>query len=500
MNNPYLYHPHPLCKVAADDIVLHIQQNPQWHAAFSQGKMLGVLITSRVPFKYICAYSGIVAIDDPEQFFVPPIYDLQQPDDFYKQGEAEISALNEEIRRREETLSRPDDTLTPTTLSKNEQKEIAELKRLRKEKSLALQLRIFSRFDLINRNGQYRNIVNIFSTAKRGLPPGGTGECAAPRLLQYAFQHGLEPIAMMEFWYGQSPKGELRIHRQAYPSCIEKCSPLLKYMLDEEEQPALLSSPVGDNLTIRYEDEYLLVIDKPADLLSTPAKDLSQPNVEDMLHQLYPEVKGPMLVHRLDQPTSGLLLAAKDAHTHKALQQMFNLPSSSANQPEASTQTIRKRYVALLLGNLPSECGIINLPLCTNPDDRPRQVVDRKFGKQAITRYRVLERRHFLTPGGKQMVCTMVAFYPITGRTHQLRLHAASPFGLDHPIVGDRLYLLPDHPLYEEMIQPSEPSASAPANELPPELPQGRLLLHAQRLTFRHPITGEEISLSSDPN
>lgn len=223
---------------------------------------------------------------------------------------------------------------------------------------------------------------------------------------------------MAEFWYGRSPKNYRRVHGQFYPSCIEKCSPILSYMLGKEDCDAPATSHKQPKII--FEDDHIILISKPEGVLSVPAKDLSLPSVESWLKEQYPDCKLPfMLAHRLDQSTSGLLIAAKDAQTHKLLQQGFE------------QRTIHKRYLALLEGELPSSCGVISLPICSNPDDRPRQIVDWQFGKESVTRYHVLKRE-----AGR----TLIEFFPLTGRTHQLRLHAASPFGLDHPIVGDMLY------------------------------------------------------------
>ncbi|MBP5763818.1 MAG: RluA family pseudouridine synthase, partial [Bacteroidales bacterium] len=237
------------------------------------------------------------------------------------------------------------------------------------------------------------------------------------------------------------------VHRQFYPSCIEKCSPILAF-LTNDGNPGKADAPNSSGTPrILFEDEHLIVLSKPAGLLSTPAKDISQKNVESWLHRQYPDVKGPMLAHRLDQATSGLLVAAKDAQTHKLLQQGFE------------RHTIRKRYLAWLDGTVKSDCGYLSLPLCTNPDDRPRQVVDWQFGKTAQTRYHVIKRKE-----GR----TLIEFFPLTGRTHQLRLHAASPYGLDCPIVGDNLY------------------------NLEPQTASGRLLLHAADIFLE---LGERIPL-----
>ena len=467
LNNPYLYHPHPLCKVAAGDLCSIIKSNPDWEREFSKGKMLGVLLVSGFKFQvsdstidpcvhiinneyaYIAAYSGIVNLNSSStsnSIFVPPVYDLSIEEDFYKEEEANISTINARIKELEANAG----------VYKN---QIAALKRERKERSQVLQIEIFKHFNFTNYKGEEKNIIDIFNEAKRGLPPGGAGECAAPRLLQYAFTHGLKPVAMAEFWYGYTTRREVRIHRQFYPSCIEKCSPILAFMLPEHLSLSLpfhspftpLSLPLPKVL---FEDESIIIVEKPAELLSTPAKDLSLPNVETWLHEKYPDVKGPMLVHRLDQSTSGIMIAAKNAAVYKTLQQGF------------LDHSIRKMYLAWLEGNVQSECGVINLPICPNPDDRPRQTVDRQFGKQSITRFKVIKREQ-----GR----TLLALYPFTGRTHQLRLHCASPFGLDIPIVGDKLYSIADS-----------------INNKPSTINfNKRLLLHAYSVSFPHPVTGE---------
>lgn len=426
INNPYIYHPHPLLKVAADDMCLYIEQHPVWSKLFEQGKMLGVMLVS--DGSILRSYSGVInGLTDDDHYFVPPVYDLSTPEAFYLQEDEEISELNRQL-----------------AVCQDEQ-QCRWLKTKRKELSQNLQLKIFSHFNFATpgETNRYRNILDIFKDAKRGLPPGGSGECAAPRLWQFAMQNRLTPVAMAEFWYGTSPRKFKRVHRQFYPSCIEKCSPILKWFMpmgDEGKEPA---PPSLGTPEVIYEDEHLVVVEKPAGLLSSPAKDLTQPNVEDWLKRRYPECLLPnMLAHRLDQATSGILVAARDAQTHKWLQQGFE------------RRLFHKSYLAWLDGELASDCGILHLPICPNPDDRPRQTVDWQFGKQAITRYRVVRRQ-----GGQ----TLVEMMPLTGRTHQLRLHAASPFGLGLPIAGDTLYNIDAH---------GEPQPSA----------KPRLMLHAQSI------------------
>ena len=273
-----------------------------------------------------------------------------------------------------------------------------------------------------------------------------------PKLLQYAYQHQLEPIAMAEFWWGDSPKTEIRHHGYYYPACKGKCEPILHHMLQGlrvDENPLLADSHRETKLDILYEDDYLLVINKPEGMLSVPGKGDAD-SVYQRLRILYPDATGPIIVHRLDMATSGLLLAAKTKEAHQNLQAQFK------------NRTIQKRYIALLEGEVPQDEGEIRLPLCPDPLDRPRQIVSEEFGKPALTRYRVLERT-----SGK----TLIAFYPQTGRTHQLRVHAAHLQGLHCPILGDELY-----------GRKAE-----------------RLYLHAEYLAFTHPITSERIEIQKSP-
>lgn len=448
MNSPYLYRPQPSILRAAGDVFRHIAQHPEWSRLFAQGKMLGILVYYREPLRYLVAYSGVInGLSDPDQYFVPPIYDLQNPADFYLQKDQEISELNLRIA----SLMVETETCREPSRRQSLESQIKQQRQLRKQLSIALQNEIFRHFDVINPKGKYRNVVDIFADSRHALPPGGTGECAGPRLLQFALEHGVVPLEMAEFWYGASPRSTFRAHRQFYPACIEKCSPLITYMTQglgiDSAPEAETPQPITD-LPIVWEDDTIVIVSKPAGVLSVPGK-VEGDSVEAYLHRRYPEVKGPMLVHRLDQSTSGLLLAAKDARTHRTLQEAF------------TSRSVHKQYLAWLDSQLPSDCGIICLPICPNPDDRPRQTVDLRFGKPAVTHYEVLERRADRT---------LVRFSPLTGRTHQLRLHAASHFGLGHPIVGDRIY-------------------GGSASE--------RLMLHAARLTFTHPTTAEVISVEA---
>ena len=330
--------------------------------------------------------------------------------------------------------------------------EILLLKQERKTRSAALQLWLFRQFDMLNAKGEHKYLCEIFKDTPQGLPPAGAGECALPKLLQYAYLHGLQPLAMGEFWCGMSPKDEIRHDGYFYPSCKGKCEPILRHMLvglDVEPNPLAEDLFKDTPLEILYEDEWIVAVEKPSGMLSVPGKnDLD--SVQQRLRLMYPDATGPLVVHRLDMATSGILLAAKDKEVHARLQSQFE------------TRSISKEYVAILDGVPSHECGIIDLPICLNPLDRPRQMVDFENGKPAITEYKVE-----LVKDGR----AKVVFKPYTGRTHQLRVHSAHVSGLGCPISGDELYGNPD---------------SAP-----------RLWLHAARLVFRHPVSDKEIEIVS---
>ena len=517
---PFHYTPHPLCVIAAEETQAYLKERTEWREELQTGKMFGVLVV-RTPageVGYLAAFSGNLAGKNVHPFFVPPIYDLLQPDGFFRQEEERINEINARIRtlqaspaledvrsRLQSTIEYCDfvlqaakdlmkkrkeerDRLRQFPLTEEEttllikesqhmkaahkltkkslrsileedqakvdrlEQEIEQLKQERKRRSAALQRKLFEQFRILNARGEVKDLCELFAPTYQGAPPAGAGECAAPKLLQYAYQHQLEPIAMAEFWWGDSPKTEIRHHGYYYPACKGKCEPILHHMLQGlrvDENPLLADSHRETKLDILYEDDYLLVINKPEGMLSVPGKG-DVDSVYQRLSILYPEATGPIIVHRLDMATSGLLLAAKTKEAHQNLQAQFK------------NRTIQKRYIALLEGEVPQDEGEIRLPLCPDPLDRPRQIVSEKFGKPALTRYRVLERT-----SGK----TLIAFYPQTGRTHQLRVHAAHPLGLHCPILGDELY-----------GRKAE-----------------RLYLHAEYLAFTHPITSERIEIQKSP-
>lgn len=523
---PFRYTPHALSRMAAEEVQHYLQTRPEWQEELQQGKMFGVLIirTPQGEIGYLAAFSGNLAGSNHHSFFVPPVYDLLNPDGYFKEEEEQISLINRELKEIEASAYsskayqqkmvalhqeekeaidkqkqlmkeaqqrrnelRATDTLTEEELAalikesqtektrlkriKNAWKDyidyqkkqfnpwldrIHELKEERKQRSAALQQWIFEQFRLLNARGEEKNTYDIFYELFEQLPPAGTGECAAPKLLQYAYQNGLEPIAMAEFWWGDSPKGEIRRHGQYYPSCKHKCEPILGFMLqglDVEPNPLLFTNTDASQLETIYEDEYLLVINKPAGMLSVPGKN-GQESVQSLMRKKYPDATGPLMVHRLDMDTSGLLLVAKDEQTHTLLQEQFE------------KREVKKRYIALLDGIVTSknEKDFIRLPLRPDYDNCPLQMVDFQYGKNAVTRYEILgTTSHFIDE--KEHFCTRMAYFPESGRTHQLRVHSAHPDGMDCPILGD--------PLYGQAAD--------------------RMYLHAESLQFRHPQTGQNM-------
>ena len=519
---PFCYTPHPLCILAAKEVQSYLTRQTAWKDELRQGKMFGVLIvqTEHGETGYLAAFSGILAGKNLHPFFVPPVYNLLQPQGFFKIEEENISSINRNIRQLENdkayaalsaelarTIQSAENILATAKaqlkeaktareqrrkekeLNAQEEAELiresqfqkAEYKRLerswkarittlqmqtedwerrisalkseRKTRSAALQQKLFEQFGMLNYRGEIKNLCEIFGQTVHKTPPAGAGECAAPKLLQQAYLHGWKPIAMAEFWWGDSPKTEIRHHGHYYPACKGKCEPILQHMLQGlqvEENPMLKRMQVpSKNLEIVYEDPWLSVINKPAGMLSVPGKE-DAVSVYSLMREQYPEADGPLTVHRLDMATSGLMLIAKTKRVHQNLQAQFK------------NRLVRKRYVALLEGIVPKDKGTVDLPLCLNPLDRPRQMVHTEHGKPAITDYQVLERLD-----GKR---TRIVFYPRTGRTHQLRIHAAHPLGLHCPIIGDELY--------------GEKA--------------DRLYLHAEYLEFTHPITGETVRITKE--
>lgn len=518
---PFNYTPHPLCVMAVCQLREYIDSVGEWKDEIERGKMFGVLVARDADGRlgYLAAYSGLLAGRNDWQYFVPPVFDSQQPDGYFKTHEHEISTINDEIRtlqNDEELLSlrqklsdaekaaeeeiaeykslmaaskcRRDELRKATeplpcsieaemiresqyqkaelrrirkrnqeaidTIKKSmEEKEaaISLLKKRRKELSDALQHWLFEQYDMLNAKGEHRNLCSIFSDTPQGVPPSGAGDCCAPKLLQYVYRHGITPLCMAEFWWGQSPKREIRHHLHYYPACRSKCKPILGFMLQglNVDPDPHNSGNGGMALKIKYEDEDIVVVSKPSGMLSMPGL-VDRLCVADVLRKEMGEGYY-MPAHRLDMDTSGLLVVARNEESLRRLHEQF------------AAREVEKRYTAVLDGvaDIPRH-GFVRLPLSADENDRPRQVVDREGGKAAVTEY-TIER----TDNGK----TYIKLIPHTGRTHQLRVHCAHADGLSMPISGDRLY--------------GHPSAD-------------RLMLHAEYLSFRHPTTGERLRFSDE--
>lgn len=338
------------------------------------------------------------------------------------------------------------------------------LRQERKQLSAALQQKLFEQYRFLNIRGAEKSLNGIFKGTVELTPPAGSGECAAPKLLHYAFKHGLKPLAIAEFWWGAPPKSEIRQHKQFYPACLRKCQPILGHMLqglDIDDNPLLINPAEGKNVAILYQDDAMAIVNKPAEFLSVPGKEIEDSVYARMRHT-FPHATGPLIVHRLDMSTSGLMVIALTKDAHKQLQKQF------------IQRTVTKRYVALLDG-IPAQItaqvadlqttGHISLPLRGDLDDRPRQLVCQEFGKVAQTHW---ELNH-IDENTRQ---TRVYLSPKTGRTHQLRVHCAHTEGLNTPIVGDDLY-------------------GKRAN---------RLHLHADLLCLEHPVSREQLRFQVDPD
>ena len=546
---PFCYEPHPLCVAAAKQVQQYIEESGVWKGEQSPGKMFGVLVVRESDKRevesegsncrdgqlgFLAAYSGLLAGRNDWDYFVPPVFDAQQPDGYFKVREREISAINREInalvesddykthlalydntkqtveirleqmrlkvveakarrdaRRREaeqggepltaeekaamvgesqflkaeqRRLRQQCDAMLATMRQpiKEHEERIAVLRNRRRNMSDELQKWLFGCYRMLNALGEERDLIDIFSDTIHAMPPGGSGDCCAPKLLQYAYKHGLEPVCMAEFWWGESPKQEIRHHLHYYPACRSKCLPILTHMLrglDVEPNP-LAQSKMTEKPSVVFEDEYIMVVNKPAGMLSVPgrketAEECSANNNNLSIEEYFAHnsklktqnSKFLKAVHRLDMDTSGLLVLAKSEPVYINLQRQF------------ASREVKKRYEAILDGRPAISEGRISLPLIADIMDRPRQRVDYENGKQAITDYRVEQ----LLPEGRTLVC----LYPLTGRTHQLRVHCAHQSGLACPILGDPLY--------------------GHGNR------KTRMCLHAAMVEFRHPVTGERM-------
>lgn len=550
MNNPFDYEPHPLCIEVCKELQSQLQRREDWREEIEDGKMFGVLIVEKPSTEenadgksqigYLAAYSGQIGGRSDWQDFVPAVFDYLQPDGYFKTHEAEITHINHSISllkgdermqkarvliaqlqqersqvilryqerikeakakrdaRRQEALLDPEHkalsteeeaamtkesqymkaelrrlkkSLSEKTSLETEyaafQENILHLKQLRKTLSDTLQQWLFSQFRMLNYRGEREDLLEIFQM----MPPAGSGECCEPKLLQYAYEHGYQPLQMAMFWWGKSPREEIRHHLQYYPACNGKCKPILKWMLPNSIfETSTRQSDIYNKVETLFEDQEIAIICKPEGLLSVPGKDASQPSVYALMRKKFPETASPLIVHRLDMATSGLMIIAKTEFAHHRLQQQFLF------------HRVKKKYIAIIGCKDQEACDkmmkevssnetagkvahskklSLSLPLMPDYLDRPRQIVNHEQGKEAITEYEVLERiddTHL-----------RLALYPKTGRTHQLRVHCAHQDGLDAPILGDPLY----------------------GNEQ-----ASRLYLHAEEITFEHPLTGEKITIT----
>lgn len=485
------------------------------------GKMFGVLVVHNKENKigYITAVSGKLGEKNTHKMFVPPVYDMLAKDSFFLQEKESLNTISVQLNNLESNstylnlVSENEFAIKKASIDIQEKKEalkiakkdrklqrekakkeisdeayivfdeklkkeslaakhffnnvtrywqhtlkpledkllvyinqIAQLKNKRKTKSLALQRYISEQYQFLNSKKEVKNLAELFNHISVQNIPAGTGECAAPKLLQYAFLHDLKPLAMAEFWWGKSPNKEVRKHKQFYPACQGKCKPILAHMLkgiEMDTNPLLKNPAVGKVLETIFEDDDLIVIYKPNDFLSVPGIQI-QDSVYTRVKQQVKNISGPIIIHRLDMATSGLLVLAKNKEAHKIIQSQF------------INKTVQKRYTALLDGIIAEDKGMINLPLRVDLDDRPRQLVCYEHGKPAKTEWKLIERKD-----GK----TKVHFYPISGRTHQLRVHASHSSGLNTPIIGDDLY----------------------------GKKADRLYLHADTLEFTHPTTKKKM-------
>ena len=551
MNNPLDYQPHPLCIAVCKELQAYLAEREDWKEEIDKGKMFGVLIVENAKpepgvseIGYLAAYSGQIGGRSDWDDFVPAVFDYLQPDGKFKTHETEISDINQRIKQlegnehikeakslilqlqeeRKHTIAayqekmkeakakrdarRKTGNLTPeeeaemvkesqfmkaelrrlkkslsekTTLETEYevfQADILRLKQLRKSLSDTLQQWLFSQFLMQNHEGESKDLLEIFRDAAlrdypqatlatsriaalKMVPPAGSGECCEPKLLQYAYLHGYRPLQMAMFWWGESPKEEIRHHLQFYPACNGKCKPILHWMLPDR----VFDSKIAEKQALEtlYEDDQLAVIYKPSGLLSVPGKDSSQPSVYSIMRKKYPAASSPLIVHRLDMATSGLMIIAKTDFAYHRLQKEF------------LHHRVQKKYIAIIGCKDQEACDKIwdssiasgkqkiSLPLMPDYLDRPRQIVNHEQGKEAITEYEVLDRI--------DATHLRLALYPKTGRTHQLRVHCAHHEGLNAPILGDPLY----------------------GNEK-----ASRLHLHAEEITFEHPLTGKEINIKRE--
>ncbi|MDC1162134.1 RluA family pseudouridine synthase [Tenacibaculum sp.] len=506
---PYNYSPNIIAKVAVNELQEYLKNQTDFVHEYgmrtndspkSTGKMFGVLVvkSSNGSLGYLTAFSGKIANSTLHEHFVPPVFNVIESNNFYKKTEVELNEINDnlkmltsnkkylQIKNKFDNLNLTYQSLLEKEHNKIKQRrklrkvnkqtnnqlnineefylkeykiylnnkmypikvkyenlalEITKLQKLRKEKSAWVQQKIFQQYRFLNAKGKSKNLLDIFNDSNQKIP-AGAGDCCAPKLFNYAFSHNFTPIALAEFWWGKPLITSVRKHGYFYPACTGKCKPILTHMLQETligPNPLLKELQVQKEIPVIYSDKDILIINKPHEYLSVSGKEVKD-SVYSRIKQQFPEATGPLIVHRIDMSTSGILLIAKNKKSHKILQQQF------------LNKVVKKRYVAILNGTLKKKEGIINLPLRVDLDDRPKQLVCYEHGKKALTTWKTIDIKNNRTK---------VYFFPISGRTHQLRVHAAHSLGLNTPILGDELY----------------------------GIKSDRLHLHAEKIGFFHPIS-----------
>lgn len=371
------------------------------------------------------------------EVFVPSIVSTKQIEQALLEYDKQIHELTEQINELQK--------------SNVPQSNITNLKKQRTQLTDISLQRVFELYSFTRWDGKKITLPQIISEHSNHLPPTGTGDCCAPKLLSYAFEHNLQPVSMDEVFYGTNSKN--KINGVSYPPCDERCGYILPYIL---------------GLEIVYRDSQIIVVNKQSGLLSVPGRgEDKQDCVVNRVKALFPHCIEQPSVHRLDMETSGLLILAFTQEAHRNLNAQF----------EAGT--VHKKYTALLDGILeraPGECapkhgeqsGHLELKFRLDVDNRPYQIYDEENGKLGITDWEKTGSEVYTNPAtGEQKRATRVTFYPRTGRTHQLRLAASSIHGFGLPIIGDSLY---------------------------GTCTQGqRLMLHAFEIEFKHPVSGEKL-------
>lgn len=358
--------------------------------------------------------------------FLPPIVSASKIDQALLQNDKAIHELTKEIAACTDS---------------------EKIRRLKTERTALTDQSLLKVFDLYSfhcADGKMRSLKTICAERNmKTLPPTGTGECCAPKLLDYAFAFSMQPLSLCEAYYQKGQELKPR------SPCDERCGIVLPSML---------------GLELLYRDEHIAVINKPSGLLSIPGRGIEKlDSVTTRLKRLFPAGIEQPSVHRLDMETSGLMVLAFTKEAHRILSRQF------------MEGQVSKKYTALLDGVLAkkgiAQEGCMELYFRLDVDNRPHQIWDSVYGKKAVTSWRILNVERYTAPDLSVRNVTRVEFVPHTGRTHQLRLASADSHGFATPIIGDTLY---------GKCTPGE-----------------RLMLHACHLEFIHPATNEAMVFKS---